>query len=436
MTEQPTKRPKTIVVGGGIGGCAAAIALAQAGADVTIFESASKLLEIGAGINVQAVAIGVLDRLGISEEMLKDPVLGDGIVTSKIEYYTADGVLIADESVGRAKGDAYPQFSLHRAKFHNTLIKKARELIGEDNVILDHAFTGMDRAEDGQITCHFEKSSARGEKWPPVTCDFLVGADGLKSNVRARLLGDGLPRYTGKTIYRGLCEVPALMSDGYTVELCGDEHASFICYPISEGLRTQGKTHCNWGFNVTRPEPAGIESWTSFVNVSDIQEELAAMNQNDFGGLTPLQIAQKTEKIIGWALFDRDPLDSFDFGTVTLLGDAAHPLLPYGSQGATQAIMDAEALGVAYKKAMAEGTGVRGAVKDYSDMRCAPSGKVVIANRDMGSTAVLREVRKKCDGLSRDEKAKWLDENGRSFFQDIIQAYRSSMPRSVGPKTN
>merc|ERR1712056_122376 len=101
-----------------------------------------------------------------------------------------------------------------------------------------------------------------------------------------------------------------------------------------------------------------------------------------FGGVTPLQIAQRTEKILAWALFDRDPLKSFDFGTVTLLGDAAHPLLPYGSQGASQAIMDAEAIGEAYKRAMADGSGIRGAVKLYSDMRCEISGKVVLANRD------------------------------------------------------
>merc|ERR1711904_6177 len=104
--------------------------------------------------------------------------------------------------------------------------------------------------------------------------------------------------------------------------------------------------------------------------MEDIEEELKAMDQNVFGGLTPCQIAQKTEKIIAWALFDRDPLDSFDFGNVTLLGDAAHPLLPYGSQGATQAIMDGEALGICYQDAMAAGTGVNGCVKSYSDMRC------------------------------------------------------------------
>jgi len=430
MAQQDTMKPKTIIIGGGIGGCTAAIALAQAGADVTIYEQAPVLMEIGAGINVQAVAIGVLDRLGITEDSLKDPISGDGILTSKIEYFTVDGILIADEPVGRAKGDAYPQLSTHRAKFHNTLIAKAREVLGEDRVILDHVLTGMDRTEDGTITVHFEKMSKRGEKMPSATCDFLVGADGLKSRARACLLGETLPRYTGRTIYRGLCEVDALNGDGNTVSLCGNEDGNFICYPISDGMRKDGRTHCNWGFNAKRPEP-GVESWTTLAKVEDIEEELRAMDQNSFGGVTPLQIAQKTEKIIAWALFDRDPLDSFDFGTVTLLGDSAHPLLPYGSQGATQAIMDAEALGVAYKQAMLDGTGIRGAVKMYSDLRCAVSGKVVLANRDMGSTAVLREVEKKCTGMARDEKAKWIAENGKGFFEDVIQSYRRAMPKSV-----
>lgn len=424
-------KPKTFVIGGGIGGCTAAIALAKAGADVTVYEQAPELLEIGAGINVQAVAIGVLDRLGITEENLQDPILGDGITTSKIEYYTCDGILVADEPVGKSKGDEYAQFSSHRAKFHNALIAKVREVIGADKVHLDHVFTGMDK-KDGEITVHFEKMSKRGEKQPSATCNLLIGADGLKSPVRSYLLGDIYPRYTGKTIYRGLCEVDGHISDGKTVVMCGNDHGVFIAYPISDGMRKEGKTHCNWGWNVSRPEPGkAMEDWRYFGKVDEIEKELADLDGNSFAGKTPLQIAQKTDKIMAWALFDRDPLDTFDFGNVTLLGDSAHPLLPYGSQGATQAIMDGEALGVAYGNAMAAGKGVEAAVKAYSDIRCGPSGKVVLANREMGPTAVLRDVDKKCDGMSKEAKTEWIGTHGRALFKESIGKYRASMPKSA-----
>lgn len=423
-------KPKTIIVGAGIGGCTAAIALAQAGADVVLYEQAPVLAEIGAGINVQAVAIGVLDRLGVTEAMLKDPILGDGIETSKIEYYCNDGVMVADEPVGRAKGDEYPQFSSHRAKFHNALIKKVKEVLGEDKVFLDHVFVGMDR-KDGEVTVHFEKMSKRGEKQPSVTCNWLIAGDGLKSPIRGKVLGDVEPIYTGKAIYRGLCEVDGLIGNGTTVVMAGDDHGVFIAYPVSNEMGKNGKTHCNWGLNIKRPAPTGKENWTTFAKVEEIEKELAAMGGNSFAGLTPLQIAQKTEKIMCWALFDRDPIDSFDFGNVTLLGDAAHPLLPYGSQGATQAIMDAEALGVAYGKAMANGTGVEGASKLYSDMRAEVTGKVVIANRLMGPTRCLKEVEEHCAGMAKEEKAKWVNENGRRLLTAAITEYRSAMPKSV-----
>jgi 2-polyprenyl-6-methoxyphenol hydroxylase-like FAD-dependent oxidoreductase len=305
-------------------------------------------------------------------------------------------------------------------------------VLGEDHVILDHVFTGLEKTDE-KVTVHFQRMSNK-EKLPSVTCDFLIGCDGLKSPVRASLLGEHMPRYTGRTIYRGLCEVDEVHGDGSTVALCGDELSNFICYPISESLRKKGKFHCNWGYVARRPEPAGAESWTALAKVDDIREELSRFGDNKFGGLTPLQIAEKTEKIIGWALFDRDPIDSFNFGNVTLLGDAAHPLLPYGSQGATQAIMDAEAIGVCYQEAMVAGTGVKGCVQLYSDMRCEVSAKVVIANRDMGATAVLRVAKEKCEGKTKEEKVAWCKENGVKLYTDVISTYRNSMPKSVRPE--
>jgi len=428
--------PKIVIVGGGIGGCCAALALHRAGADVTIYEAAQQLLEIGAGINVQAVAVGVLIDLGIPLEKFSDPQLGDAIMTSKVEYFTVDGHFIADEAVGLAAGATHPQMSVHRAKFHNTLVAECMSVLGEDRVHLDSAFDSLEQTED-KVTANFIKTStirSTKEKLPPVECDFLIGADGLKSPVRQSVLGDSLPTYTGRTIYRGLCMVDEINGDGNTVSLCGDETGNFICYPISDGMRKDGKFHCNWGFNAKREHPGGVESWTALAKIEDIRDELAAMDGNKFGGLTPLQIAERTDKMIGWALFDRDPISSFEFGNVTLLGDAAHPLLPYGSQGATQAIMDAEALGIAYANAMEDGVGVKGCIKTYSDMRCEISGKVVVANRNMGSTAVLRVANEQTQGMGPEEKAKWCKENGPRLHKEVIMEYRSKMPKSVRPE--
>lgn len=423
--------PKIVVVGGGIGGLTAAIALKKAGADVTVYEQAPQLLEIGAGINVQGVAMAVLVDLDIPLSSFCD--YGDGITTSKIEYYTMDGVKIAEEEVGIAAGAPQPQMSVHRAKFHNVLIAECRKVLGEDHVILDHGFIGHE-SKDGKVTVKFQRVMSTKEMLPDVECDFLIGADGLKSPVRKVLCGDGLPKYTGRTIYRGLCNVDEVNGDGTTVSLCGDATSNFICYPVSESDRKKGKFHCNWGFNATRPEPGGVESWVNLAKMEDIQEELKAMDGNSFGGATPLQIAQKTEKIIGWALFDRDPLESFVFeghDHVTLLGDAAHPLLPFGSQGATQAIMDGEALGHCYTEAMKSGEGVKGVIKRYSDCRAKVSGEVVLANRDMGSTKVLKTADEKTAGMDKEEKTKWCVENGPALHDEIIKAYRASMPKTV-----
>lgn len=149
---------KTMIIGGGIGGLTAAIALHRTGADVTVYEQAPELAEIGAGINVQAVAVGVLHDLGIDEKMFLSNDLGDGIETSFLEYYTVDGVKIAFEPVGRRLGSEFPQLSVHRAWFHNALIAKVREI--GIKLELDHVFVGMDRHADDSVTVHFEKMSA------------------------------------------------------------------------------------------------------------------------------------------------------------------------------------------------------------------------------------------------------------------------------------
>jgi len=396
---------------------------------VEIYEQTAELKEIGAGINLQAVAVAVLADVGVSIEMLNDPASADGIKTTRVRYFTPEGVFIAEEATGLAAGSSHPQFSLHRAKFHQCLVDKCLEVLGSERIHLDAAFKELKATEDGVRATFLKKST--GEDMPPVECDMLVGADGLKSRVRAALLGDMMPRYTGRTIFRGICELDEPLDDGASVLLCGNHAGNFIAYNISEGKRAGGKALCNWGFNALRPLSDLGESWTNRSSVDDIREELARYDANCWGGLTPLQMAERSQNIIGWGLFDRDPLDSFDFGRVTLLGDAAHPLLPFGSQGATQAILDAEALGVALADALAAGQSVKEAVRAYSELRCKATGEVVISNRNMGPTRVLAIVDEKCEGFSAEEKEKWIMEKGRQELDDWVKSYRRSMPKTV-----
>jgi 2-polyprenyl-6-methoxyphenol hydroxylase-like FAD-dependent oxidoreductase len=222
---------KIIIIGGGIGGCTAALCLHKAGCDVEIFESAPAFAEIGAGINITSAAAGVLTGLGILD-MLTDPKIGDGVESTVRHYYSPDGIFLYEEALGIKGGETHPQLSMHRAKLHNTLVAACRERLGEANLHLSHEFTHLEQDESG-VTAHFKTgggtASAKGA--------FLIGCDGLKSRVRAQMYGEVLPRYTGWTIYRGMTVLPFQVMDGKSILLTGDSKGVFICYPISDGLR-------------------------------------------------------------------------------------------------------------------------------------------------------------------------------------------------------
>lgn len=411
---------KFLVIGGGIGGCSAALALHKAGCDVEIFESAPAFAEIGAGINITSAAAGILTSFGILDALL-DPKVGDGVESTVRHYYSPDGVFMYEEQLGLKGGEAHPQLSMHRAKLHNTLVAACRERLGANKLHLNHEFTHVEQDANG-VTAYFKDLKGQVAK---VTGSFLIGCDGLQSKVRAQMCGEVMPRYTGWTIYRGMTVLPFEVLDGRSILLTGDSKGVFICYPVSDGLRREGKTHCNWAFAQVQAGPEAGENWTNQSSVEDIRALMQTYTLK-VGELTPMQIAERSERIIGWALFDRDPISKWVTGRVALLGDSAHPLLPFGSQGGTQAIIDCEALHTAFSTAPRSQAGAKAALAQYEQMRAGPAAKVVLSNREMGPTKILRAFEDKTQGMTFEQKEAFAKKSA-NLFEDLVQSYRKEV---------
>ena len=274
-------------------------------------------------------------------------------------------------------------------------------------MLVNHQFEHFEENPDG-VTVHFRrfegaaeaqdrfgKKQATGkEALGPYTGSILIGADGIRSAVRQQLYPEDKAKYTGWNIYRGVVDLPEGYLSGRMMGLQGTGNVVFTHYPIDEAAAKEGRMMLNWGITqfVGGEGDPGEENWSTPAPHSEVDPIMAGWSFADGyfknGALTPAEVVRRTKKVSKFAAFDRDPVKRWSFGHVTLLGDAAHPLLPFGSQGAGQSILDAAALGEACKE---HGDPVA-ALSKYDAVRCEPAGKVVLQNRQMGPTKVLRVV--------------------------------------------
>jgi 2-polyprenyl-6-methoxyphenol hydroxylase-like FAD-dependent oxidoreductase len=374
--------PRVAIIGGGIGGLTAANALSQAGIEVAVYEAAAELREIGAGVALHANAMRVLRAIGVEDGVRKVAGRAEWAVTRNGKT----GRVISKTS----RKQQAAAFGLQSATVHRAdLLDVLADALPPGLVTLGKRCTRVE--PDGATAV------ARFADGSEIEADVIIGADGIHSAVRTSLFGPDDPRFTGKICYRSVIPTAAVSGSGPSPgngQWLGP-HGTIVLYPLrGEELIN---VVCHYDDDGYRHE-----SWITECSREEVLERYAGWHES----LLRLFAAGNTW--YKWALYDRDPIPRWTRGRVTLLGDAAHPMVPRGSNGAGQAILDARALA----SALLETADPVAALAAYEKQRLEATTRIVLTNRTNPPDAILREVFQRTndrpfkaidDVISRDE---------------------------------
>ena len=374
--------PGVVIAGAGIGGLAAALTLHGRGVRCRVLEAARQIRPLGVGINLLPSATRVMTGLGLLERLLEGAV-----ETGELVFFNRHGQRIWREPRGRAAGYDHPQVSCHRGALQALLLDAVVERLGPDAVVCGQAVTGY-RERDGHVDIDVRDRATGAAR--TLAADLLVGADGIHSIVRTGIAPrDDAVRYAGRMLWRSTTRAPSFLT-GATMIMAGHQDQKFVCYPITppgaDGLQT-----INWIAELTVAEIPAPQDWSRVVEASLFRDAFATWR---FDWLDVPRLIDGAGPIYEYPLADRDPLATWGNGRVTLLGDAAHPMYPIGSNGASQAILDAAALATA----LAGAADPVAAIAAYQDERREPTGRIILANRGNGPEQVMQLAEERAPG--------------------------------------
>lgn len=377
------QRRNVLISGGGIGGLCTALALHAKGHQVTVCESTETLKPLGVGINLLPHAVAVLDELGLLDELRKMSV-----ETSKLVFANRHGQTIYQDARGLDAGYSHPQLSIHRGQLQLFLWQEAVRRIGAQNLHLGQRVQAVSQNTDQVRAVVALSNGAQIE----LTADLLIAADGIHSAIRKQFYPDeGAPRWNGMMMWRGTSRVQPFL-DGRAMVQAGHRRAKFVVYPIEEP-QADGTQLINWicdrrlredgfGGGLTAPRR---EDWSQGGKLEDL---LPTFGSWHFPWLDVPGVLHQATQVFEWPMVDRDPLPLWRHGRVTLLGDAAHPMYPIGSNGATQAILDAQCIA----QALDTRHSIEEALDAYESQRRPMCAEIVRLNRQEGLDAILDVV--------------------------------------------
>jgi 2-polyprenyl-6-methoxyphenol hydroxylase-like FAD-dependent oxidoreductase len=377
-----------ILAGGGIGGLTAALALRQRGMEVTVFEAAPEIRALGVGINLLPHAVGMLSKLGLFEALD-----ATAIRARELLFMNRHGQAILADARGIDAGYEFPQFSIHRGELQMILLEAATKALGPSGVRCGYRLASFEtRGERVQARFTGQDGSPAGA----FEGDVLIGADGIHSAARAFFYPDeGMPLWNGIKMWRGVTEgVPFL--GGRTQVWAGWRNQKFVSYPISRKHADSGRALINWICDLRQDDTQMLrrEDWNRPGHLPDF---LPRFEHWKFPFLDVPTVIRGASSIFEFPMVDRDPLPRWSHGRVTLLGDAAHPMYPIGSNGASQAVLDA----MQVAESLATLPDPVQALQHYESLRLPMTADIVRANRKQGLDAILDLVEERApDGFT------------------------------------
>src|ERR1700759_4441122 len=367
---------EVIIVGAGIGGLTLGLNLHKAGIPCRIYESVPKVRAIGVGINLLPHATKELAALGLEKARAKV-----AIATGDATFFNRFGQLIYQETLGRAAGYDHPQFSIHRGDLQMVLLEAFRARVGHDRIGTGRHCLGVEQ-DDAGVTVTFSDGPGGANRFA-VRGSVAIACDGINSAIRKQFYPDeGEPRYSGVNMWRGVTRAKPMLSGASMVRAGWLSHGKMVIYPI-RAVDADGLQLINWVAEIETPNYRKRD-WNRAGSLDDF---IGPFSDWHFDWLDVPAFIRAADSVLEFPMVDQDPLPRWSFGRVTLLGDAAHPMVPRGSNGAGQAILDARVL----TSALLDNNDPVAALASYEKQRREATTRIVLTNRPNPPDAILRE---------------------------------------------
>jgi len=370
---------KVAILGGGIAGLGLALGLHERGIACEVYESVPEVKEMGVGITLLPHATKELAALGLLPQL-------EAVAIENLEsvFYNRYGQYIYKELRGRHDGYATPELGIHRGKLHRILFEEVLKRLGSDRVHTGHRCIRVDQTAQ-QATATFELTNGETRQ---VHADVAVACDGVNSTVRKQFFPDDKVCFAGINTWRGVTVHKPILTGKSYMRVGSIETGKMVIYPIVDNVDGQGNQLINWMAEIQRADTK-MNDWNKPGNPNDC---IDIFKDWKFPWLDVPNLILSAERVFEYPMVDKDALPQWSFGRITLMGDAAHPMYPRGSNGSAQGLIDARTLADLLSKT----TDVVAALQQYQDLRLPTTAKIVQTNRTVPPDAIIM----KADALS------------------------------------